>query len=356
MKRPISPRQEVARLGIYHAPIEGRAGALRLDFNEHTVGCSPAVRAALARLTRDAIATYPEYEATRRRLARFFRVAPAELLLTNGADDGLRLLIECFAGRGSEVVFTDPTFPMYRFYSELVGARIRALRYDENMRFLFRDLLRVLRRPPRNGRPRILLVANPNNPTGTLLSRADLKQILEVARNTLVVVDEAYAEFSGVTVLGWIRRYPHLVVTRTFSKASGLAGLRLGCVFTNRETAAALRRAQSPFPVSVPALVAAEAAIRDRSYVRQYVRQVLRARSELANFLVNKNVRVYPTAANFLLADFGSRAPALLKSLARQKILLRDRRSDFGRLGPVRITIGTLAQMRRLMRALEKLL
>ncbi len=346
----IPVRGTLKRIGSYSAPIEGRAGKLRLDFNENTVGCSPAVRVALARLTREDVAMYPEYAIATRRLARFFGVRPAELLLTNGVDDGLRLIFDAFVDPGSSVLLAEPTFVMYRFFAALTGARVVALRYDAAMRFPLEKVVDALRR-----RPRVLFMANPNNPTGTLVAKNDLRRILRAAPRTLVVVDEAYFEFSGLTVLPWIRRFPNLVVTRTFSKAAGLAGLRLGCVFANRTVIDVLRKACAPFSVNTAAVVAAQAAIRDASLIRSYVREIRRSRRELERALARLAIPFFPSAANFLLVDFGSRAPRLLAGLARQGILLRDRRSDFGHVGCVRVTVGTRAQTGRLIGAIEKL-
>lgn len=350
MKCPVPLRKAVGRLPAYAAPVEGRAGKLRLDFNENTVGCSPNVRAALAKMTREQIAIYPEYEVTSRRLARFFRVAPDELLITNGADDALHIVTDAFLERGASALVVDPTFPMYDFYAGLAGARMMRLRYDGAMRFPLAAVCRALAR-----RPRVFFLANPNNPTGTVLTPREMQAVLAAANGTLVVMDEAYWEFSGVTALGWIRRYRNLVVIRTFSKATGLAGLRIGCLFANRELMAAFRRVQPPFSVNAAALLAARAAVRDKAYVRRYVREVRAARDELSAALTRLDIRVFPSGANFLLADFGPRASAILRALRQRKILLRERRKDFGRIGFVRITVGTRDQTRRLIRALERL-
>jgi histidinol-phosphate aminotransferase len=324
---------------------------LRLDYNENTVGCSPAVRRAVARMTRAQLATYPECAAARAKLAPHFRVRPEEMALTNGADEALRLVFDAYAERGDRILLVEPTFPMYRIYARLFGARMEVLRYDGEMRFPLAEVLAALRR-----RPRIFFLANPNNPTGTLIPREALARILPAARHTLVVVDEAYFEFSSVTVLPWIRRFSNLVVVRTFSKAAGLAGLRLGVLLGQRETASALRKSQPPFPVNVVALAAAQAAIRDRGFVRRFVAEVAAARREFCASLTRLGVRHWPSPANFVLADFGARAPRLLRAFARQGILLRDRRPDFQRPGYVRITIGTRAQMRRVARLLSNML
>ena len=127
--------------------------------------------------------------------------------------------------------------------------------------------------------PRVFFLPNPNSPTGNLLSARELQRILKAAPRTMVVIDEAYFEFSGVTVIPWIRRHRNLIVTRTFSKTAGLAGLRLGCIFVNRELAATMRKAQSPYPVNAAALVAAEAAMQDRAFIARTVREVRRSRA-----------------------------------------------------------------------------
>jgi histidinol-phosphate aminotransferase len=346
----IPVRRAVLGLAPYGAPDEGRAGKLRLDFNENTVGCSPAVLRALSRMTGEQMAMYPEYQATTRRLARFFRVRPDEILLTNGIDDALHLISDTFIERGDAVLLAEPTFDMYRFFAELAGARVIALRYDEEMRFPIAGVLRELRRSPR-----VLYIANPSNPTGTLVQPAALRRILCAASRTLVLVDEAYFDFSGLTVLSWIRRYPNLIVSRTFSKSAGLAALRLGCLFARPEILSVMRRASTPYPVNTAALVAAEASIRDTRFVRKYTREVLQSRALIEKGLRRLGARVYPSAANFVLADFGPGAHRMVRALERKGILVRERK-DFPREGFVRISAGTRADTRRLLRAIQETL
>lgn len=343
-------RRALGRMKPYHPPLEGRAGSLRLDFNENTAGPSPAVCRALARLTPEQISSYPEYQAAERRLARHFGVRPEQFLSTNGTDDALRLVNDAFTEPGSRVLLVEPAFAMYRFYAELAGARVLAVRYDDRLRFPLERVLDALRR-----RPRLFFLANPNNPTGGLIRPAELGRILRAAQRTYVVVDEAYFEFAGVTALPWLGRYPNLIVTRTFSKTAGLAGLRLGCLFSNPEVVLALRQVRSPYSVNAAALAAALAAVRDKGTLVRYARAVVRARGELECALRRLGIATFPSAANFVLVDFGARAPELLARLRRRGILLRNRQNDFGRVGWVRITVGTPPQMRRLIRALEKL-
>src|SRR5690348_1132906 len=274
MKPQLPTRQAVLDRRTYEPPGEGRDGKLRLDFNENTAGCSPAARRALAKLTPQLLSMYPEYERGTRRLARHFRVAPEELLLTNGGDDALRLFFDAFVDAGTTAVIIEPTFPMYRYWGEVAGARLEVHRYGVNMEFPLAGVLQSL-----SAKPRVLFVCNPNDPTGTLLQKETIETILNAATHTAVVLDEAYAEFSGLTVIPLINQYPQLFVARTFSKAAGLAGLRLGAVIACAESLAILRRATAPFPVNVAALAAAEAAVADPTTMKLYVTNILRTRA-----------------------------------------------------------------------------
>lgn len=344
-------RESVQRMRPYHPPLEGRTEKLRLDFNENPIGCSPAVRRALARLSGASIASYPEQETVRKQAARHFGVRPEELLLTNGTDEALQLVVNVFVEAGERVLLVEPTYAMYRFYCELAGAKVTAARYDEQMRFPWKEVMAELRRGPR-----VFFLPNPNSPTGQLLSPAELRRILRAAPRTMVVVDEAYFEFCGVTAIPWIRRQANLIVTRTFSKTCGLAGLRLGCLFVHGELAAQMRKAQSPYPVNVAALAAAEAAMRDRGFISKTVREVVRGRKELERGLGRLGIRYFPSAGNFVLAYFGERAEPVVAALERKGILVRDRSSDFGGEGYVRITLGTAPQTRRFLRELKAIL
>ena len=335
----------------YHPPLEGRTHKLRLDFNENPIGCSPAVRRALAKLSVTSISAYPEQETVRRKAAKHFGVGPEELLLTNGTDEALSLVVHTFVEQQDEVLLVEPTYAMYRFYSELAGGRIVAPRYDEAMCFPWNNVVRALR-----AGPRVFFLPNPNSPTGNLLSPTELQRILKAATRTMVVIDEAYFEFSGLTVIPWIQRHKNLIVTRTFSKAAGLAGLRLGCIFVHRELAAVMRKAQSPYPVNAAALVAAEAAMRDRGFIARTVREVRRGRQELERGLARLGVRCFPSGGNFVLVYFGARNKEIVDALMRKGTLVRDRSSDFGGQGYVRITLGTVGQTRRLLRELETIL
>jgi histidinol-phosphate aminotransferase len=348
MKVRLPVRKAILLRKTYEAPGEGRSGKIRLDFNENTSGCSIAVLRALEKLTPKQLAMYPEYEKSSARIARYFGVRPEELLLANGGDDALRVLFDTFVEPGSSILVCEPTFPMYRYYAEIVGARVEVCRYDSRQEFPEQAVLAALKK-----RPRVFFLANPNNPTGTLVNAAAVRRVLRAARETVVVVDEAYADFAGFTTIPWIRRYPNLFVARTFSKAAGLAGLRLGALIAAAGSLAPVRRAVQPFPLNVAALVAAVAAINERKTIARYVRHVLRERQKLAQALHRLGIETFPSSGNFLLANFGPNGPQLFEKLERKGILLRVRTKDMGP-GFVRITIGTRKEMDTLLREIGR--
>jgi histidinol-phosphate aminotransferase len=348
MKVRLPVRKAILERRTYEAPAEGRWGKIRLDFNENTTGCGKAAWTALRRLSGIELAMYPEYQAPTKILAEYFGVKPEELLLTNGGDDALRVFFDTFVEPGSQILICEPTFPMYRYYAEIAGARIEALHYSREMEFPLSAVLKALR-----NKPRVFFLANPNNPTGTLVDTTSIETILKSAPMTAVVLDEAYADFSGVTGIPWIRRHPNLFIAKTFSKAAGLAGLRLGAVIAQRESLGLVRRALPPFPVNVAALAAAVAAVREKRTIERYIRETKRLREWFAAELKRRAVRVFPSAGNFLLADFGGAGPILFRSLTRGGILVRERSKDLG-AGFARITIGKQKELQAFLRILDR--
>jgi len=346
----VRPRKAVERLKAYRPPREGRGGKLRLDFNENTVGCAPqVVRALRDKLNSDWLSRYPEYEEARETLAAYFGVSVDELLLANGTDDAIKMVCDTFVNPGDNLVVPAPTFPVYEFFNSVAGGRTRRARYDENFHLSADMLLAAV-----NKRTRWMAIANPNNPTGTVVSQPDLRKILREAPDTLILVDEAYVDFSGETVLPWIRKYPNLVVTRTFSKAFGLAGLRLGCILTNAEIADPMRRAQNPFAANSLALACALEAIRHDKYVARYAQQVCNSRDKLCRYFDSIGIEYVPSVSNFVLARVGAKASEIALQLRDQDILVRDWSYDPRLKGYLRFTAGSSAQTRKLIQALAQ--
>ena len=349
-KGAIVPRQAVLDMAPYSPPTGARAGKLRLDFNENTVGCSPAVIAALKELLEPAaLAVYPEYSAAREAVAGYFQVRAEQFTFTNGTDEAIQLVVNTYVDDGQEVLVLKPAYAMYRFYADVAGARVREIPHrTPGLEFPLEDLLGAI-----TPETRAVLIANPNNPTGTGVPLAGIERILGRARQAVVLIDEAYYEFSGVTALGEIERAPNLFVCRTFSKVFGMAAMRLGCLFSHPANVAFLRKAQSPYSVNALAVAAAMAAVRDTAYIRDYVGEILAARELLCAGLEKLGIAYVPSSANFVLTYMGERSLEIRDCLRERSILVRDRGHEIP--GTVRITVGTREQTRRLLAHLEEL-
>ncbi len=333
----------------YTPPTGSRLDKLRLDFNENTVGCSPAVLQALtSQLSATSLSMYPEYSAAMQDLADFFHVAPDQFTMTNGTDEAIQLFINTFVESGGDVLTLKPSYPLYRFYLQIAEASIREVDYRPNFEFPIDELIAAIR-----PETQAIFVSNPNNPTGGAVGHDLLQRILDAAPHAAVLIDEAYFEFCGVTILPRIRHYSNLFVSRTFSKVYGMAGMRCGCLFSDAENVKWLRKAQSPFSVNVLALIAARAAVKDAEFVQNYVDEVLAARDLACEGLQKLGIRFYPTHSNFVLFDAGDRAISIRDALRERGILVRER--TFEVPGAVRLTIGTRAQIRQFLDAMEEL-
>jgi histidinol-phosphate aminotransferase len=349
-KQALAPRDAVLRMAPYHPPTSGRRNKLRLDFNENTVGAPPHVIDFIKRyLTAADLSIYPEYDHALEDLAQHFCVSIDELTITNGTDEAVQLLINTYVDAGDEVVLLRPSYAMYRFYSQLAGASVAEIDYhSETLAFPTDELLDQL-----GPSTRAVLIGNPNNPTGTGTSASTIEQILAKAPNAAIFIDEAYYEFSGVTVLPLISHHPNLFVSRTFSKTYGMAAMRCGCLFSQPANMNHLRKAQSPYSVNSLAAMAARIAVQDQQFVEEYVLEVLAARELLYVGLERLKIPYVPSQANFVLFQAGPRATEIRDELRRRNVLVRDRSYELP--GSVRVTVGTRDQVQRFLDELEQI-
>ena len=345
--RAPEPRAGVRRMKEYHPPVAGREG-LRLDFNENTLACSPRVIEALRRITAADLTRYPERGSVEAIVAASLDVAPAQVLLTNGVDEAIHVLCQAFLDRGDAMLLPVPTYSMYEVYGSAAEAQIDAVPAADGFRFPLDAMLGAI-----HSRTRLIAIANPNSPTGATVARDAVVAIAERAAQAVVLVDEAYYHFFGETVIDLIGKVPNLVVARTFSKAYGLAGLRLGALIAAEETMQWLRRVISPYSVNQLALACLPAALEDRAYLEWYVAEVKAARGVLTQALRDLGLEQWPSEANFILTRIGAAHGAFVKAMRARGILTRDRSADPGCDGLVRITVGTREQMQRARAAIE---
>ena len=343
----LEARAAVRNLHAYRPPLAGRVG-LRLDFNESTVGCSPRVLARLRSLDSELLARYPEREPVEKDVAAFLGLDPAQVLLTNGVDEAIHLLCCAYLDPGDEALIVVPTFAMYAIFAQAEGARVVEVRAGDNFTFPAQDLLAQL-----SLRTRLIAVANPNNPTGAAVAGNVLVQIAQAAPQAAVLVDEAYFEFHGETLIDQIPQIENLFVARTFSKAYGLAGLRIGILAGEARQTETVRRVASPYNVNAAALAVLPEALQDQEYVNRYVAQVLSNRDRLQQELGNLGLHYWRSHANFVLVRIGSAHGEFVQALRSCGILVRDRNTDPGCEGCVRLTVGNDGHTEALISALR---
>lgn len=340
------PRARVRQMKEYHPPL-GSRDSLRLDFNENTLECSPRVLKVLASIAAQDLTKYPERESVEAKVATYLGLKPEQTVLTNGVDEAIHVLCETFLDAGDELLLPVPTYTMYEVYASSTDATLHTVQADETFAFPYEKLLAAI-----NPKTKLIAIANPNSPTGSTATREQLLEIAARAPQAIVLVDEAYFHFYGETVADLIGKIPNLMLARTFSKAYGLAGLRIGVLAGTEEVMRWIRRVLSPYSVNSIALACLPAALQDESYLNWYVDQVSIARTEFKTILRDLGLRFWPTQANFVLVFIGEKHKEFTQEMKKHGILVRDRSADPGCDGCVRITIGTRQQMQTAREAL----
>ncbi len=366
-------RPEVESLTAYSAPLEGRRGLLRLDFNENTVGPSPQVVAAIRAMPADHFAIYPEYDGLREAVvaslvATAGAAAPQapgagglsadHIGLFNGVDAAIHAVFHAYGDRGDRLLTTSPTFGYYTPCAQMQGMVIEAIPYAlPDFAFPLEALTAALLRPG-VAPPKLLLICNPNNPTGTRLAPEAILALAAAAPQTLVVVDELYEAFTGDSVLPGLlgggdpfAAYPNLVVLRSLAKTAGLAGLRIGFAIGAPAVVDRISRVTGPYDINSLAVTAALAALADQAYVDAYVAEVLGARDWLVAQLLQAGVRHHSAGGNYLLIWPQADPRAVEQALRQAGILVRSMAGKPLIDGSLRVSLGTRAQMEQFWRA-----
>jgi histidinol-phosphate aminotransferase len=364
----IPARPEVEHLHAYSAPLEGRRGLLRLDFNENTVGPSPRVVEALRAIPAEAIAIYPEYDGLREAVvanlnapraggaaALAHPLGPDQIGLFNGVDAAIHAIFHAYGDRGDTLLTTSPTFGYYTPCARMQGMVIEAIPYEgPEFSFPLRAIREALLAEPR---PRLLLICNPNNPTGTRLAAEPILALAAAAPGTLVVVDELYEAFTGDSLLPLadFAATPNLVVLRSLAKTAGLAGLRIGFAIGAAPVVDRISRVTGPYDINSFAVTAAFAALADQPYTDAYVAEVLRARAWLLERLRQAGLRHHAAGGNYLLLWPDAPAADVEAELRRAGILVRSMAGKPLIEGSLRVSIGTREQMERFWGAFQRI-
>jgi len=342
------PRRAVLAMPEYHPPLAGR-DALRLDFNENTFAPSPKVIERLRQITAEGLTKYPEREGVERITAAHFGLQADQVLLTNGVDEAIHLVCAAFLEQNDGAIICTPTFFMYEVSARMMTAHLTRVQADASLEFPYDRFLAAI-----TPRTKLIIVASPNNPTGAVVSRDHLLAICAAAPQAVVMVDEAYYHFFGESLFADVGKVPNLLVARTFSKAYGLANLRIGLLAGNASLMQYVRKVSSPYNVNGVALDCLPVALADDVYVAWYAEQVNAGRARMMDGLRTLGVDFFPSHANFVLMKIGAKHAELVRAMRARGVLLRDRSTDPGCDGFVRITIGVEKHVTRGLDALKE--
>ena len=327
---------------------------LRLHLNENTGGCSPRVIEAIRALTPTDIAAYPDCRAAVLACAEYLQVDPEWVLLTNGLDEGIFMMALARLGHDksadAEAIVPVPAFDPYFAASNAVGAVTIRVPPMEHFGFPLRAVLDAI-----SPRTRLIYLNTPNNPTGQTIEPAALRSVIEAAPHATVLVDEAYVEFAGTSFLEDLPRYRNAIVGRTFSKAYGLAGMRIGCLVAHPDTLGPIRAVTPVLNLNVVAITAVQAALRDRDFLPRYAAEVSESKRRLYDACARLGLEYWESAANFVFVRAGARAPDVVHALAARGVHVRDRSTDPITAGCVRITAGIVAHTDAAVAALQEI-
>ena len=326
---------------------------LRLHLNENTGGCSQKVVDAVRAFDGAALATYPDFRDAVLETAAFLGVNPERIVLTNGLDEGILLVsIGYLADRSitPEVLVAQPAFEPYLHGAHALGAKVVAVPPGKDFAFPLEGMLRAI-----TPNTRIVYVNNPNNPSGQPIAKDAIHRIARAAPHALVFVDEAYHDFLGENFLAEAAAYPNVLIGRTFSKAFGLAGMRVGVMIASPETLAPIRRAMPLFNLNVVAVAALRAAIADPSFRTWYVAQANESKELVYAACERAGLKYWKSAANFVLIDGGAKARQLIDGMIAKGVFVRDRTKDPATPTCFRLTTGVVEHTRKATETLEAL-
>jgi histidinol-phosphate aminotransferase len=341
----------------YEKPPELYDG-LRLHQNENTGGCSPRVLDALSRLTRENLAFYPPYTNVTEACARHLDVDPGRVMLVNGLDEGIMSAAIAYlrpqAGGGivPEAVVPEPAFEIFRFDTAVAGGRLVQVMPKPDFVFALDEVLAAI-----TPATRVVFLTNPNNPTGVSVPFEAIRAVAKaVPPQAIVFVDEAYADFAGRSFIPELHAFPNVVVGRTFSKAYGLAAIRIGALVGSPQVLDPIRYATPVYSVNIAAVVALQAALADQAYVADYLRQVKASKALMYAACDRMKLKYWPSDANFVLVRVGSRIDEVIRGATDRGVYLRNRSTEPGCEGCLRIATGIVEHTKRGIAVIEEVL
>lgn len=343
----------IQKMKAYNPPVDGRSkfDGVLLDFNERTKSPGKKIVKSVKKfIDNKKLQIYPEYFNLEKKIAKYAGVDPEQIMITNGSDQGIDIIFRTFTDKGNKVIIPSPSFAVFYQCAQIVGNKIlKPLYRARDLSFPLKEMLKLIDKDVK-----LVVICNPNNPTGTLLALRDIKKISKKAENAIVYVDEAYFEFSKLSAAVLIKKYPNIIITRTFSKAFGLASLRVGYTIANKEYIAEMLKIRGPYDVNMAAYYAACSALENIDKMKSYADEVMnKAKPLVEEFFAKNGITYYKSGSNFILFK-PDNAGAVFEALKNAGILLRPQNKENIK-NTLRVSIGTVKDMKKFIKVYENL-
>jgi histidinol-phosphate aminotransferase len=344
----LRPKKSVEEMNGYYVPMYEKDWDIKIDSNENNYGPSPKVISAIQNTDYKKISFYPFYGELSQKIADYNNCSVDNIKVTNGADEAIQAIVQTYLEKGEKLLTLDCSFDMPVIYTQIQGGEVIKVPFKEKWIFPVNDFIEKLK----DEKIKIVYIASPNNPTGSIINEQDIQKILENSTDKAVIIDETYANYNGITHRELINKYNNIFITRSFSKDFALAGLRLGYIISNKENINNLKKVVSPFSVNQIAMAAGIAALEDIEYFNNIKNEITHSRAELSAFLTQIGGKVYNSYANFLLVDFEEKAEFTHNLLKKANISVKLFKKGSLLENHLRITVPTKAGLEKIKKVL----
>ena len=332
---------------------ESRHKKIRLDKNERVSKFKTSFfKKIISKISSLSFTSYPEVYELYKALSKLHKLNKNQFVITAGIDGAIKSCFDLFVSKGDRVLVLQPTFAMLDIYCKISGAKKININYDKKLELNIGHLIGLVKK-----NVSLIVVANPNSPTGTLISKIDIEKIIKKANkyNVPILVDEAYYGFSDLTVLPLLKKYKNLIISRTFSKAYGLAGLRVGYIISNSKLAKLIFNLKSMYEVNSVGILASLELLKNPNIRTKYISETKKGRDLLIKYLKFKNISFIKTQANFIYINIGNKINYFHNKLYKKGILTRKGMGIKGYGNYLRITLGPQEQIKLIISELKKI-
>ena len=344
----LKPKKELIGLNIYETDLYPKKWDMKLDCNENYIGPSTAVLNAIKNLEPEQISHYPYYGILYDVLAHNFEVASSNIALTNGADEALSAVINTYISKDDAILTVKPSFAMPGIYAQTTGAKYIEIPYKTKWVYPFEEIIKSV-----SDEVKMILITTPNNPTGDIVPLEQIVELLEKFPDKAVVIDETYSSFAGISNICLTEKYNNAIVIKSFSKDYGLAGLRFGCIVSDKNNIDNIKRVLSPYNVNSVVVKAGVAALNDENYLNMIRNEVTRSKMLLSEELINLGFKPYLSHANFLLVDFGGKCGLIYEKLKSNNIIVKSFAKNETLKNCLRITVPTFSAVQRIINLIK---